>query len=258
MIFSDWQPIRDPLELSPDISHVVRVKLDLAHEQWSPLVELLSDEERVRAARFRFDDPRRQFVICRATLRQLLGTLCGVAPQAVSFQYGSRGKPELVTQEVNSSIPQIEFNDSHSGTIGLIAIAVGAPIGIDVEEISPDIKFQQLAERFFAPTEATELTRLRPEKQLDGFYRVWTCKEAYIKAKGDGLSLSLSSFRVAIDPDQPASLCHVDGQPDEPTHWTTASLKVGANHAAAAMVRRPECRIALWDWPIHRHNPATP
>ena len=224
------------------------MRLDLAYERWSPLIELLSDEERARAARFRFDEPRRQFVICRATLRKLLGTMCGVAPQVVSFQYGSRGKPELLFQGLTSSVPQIEFNLSHSGTIGLIAIAVGASIGIDVEECNPAVKFLQLAERFFAPLEATELMNLNPEKQLDGFYRGWTCKEAYIKAKGDGLSLSLASFRVAIDPDQPASLCHVDGHPDEPTNWTAESLKVRDDHAAAVMVRRPECRIALWDW----------
>ena len=226
------------------------MKLDLAHEQWSPLIELLSDEERARAARFRFDDPRRQFVICRAALRQILGMIYAVAPQALSFQYGSRGKPELLFRALKSSVPQIEFNVSHSGTIGLIAISVGVPIGVDVEEYDPAIKFLQLAERFFAPLEATELNGLPPEKQLDGFYRCWTCKEAYIKAKGDGLSLSLSSFCAAIDPDQPASLRHVDGQPDEPTQWTTESLAVGENHAAAVMVHRPDCRIALWDWPV--------
>ncbi len=251
MIFSTWQPIHHRLELSPDIAHVIRLNLNLAHEQWSPLIGLLSDEERARATRFRFDEPRRQFVICRATLRQLLGTLYGVVPEAVSFHYGSCGKPELLFQELTSSVPQIEFNVSHSGTIGLIAIATGASIGVDVEQMSPDVKFLQLAERFFAPTEATELKSLQPEKQLNGFYRGWTCKEAYIKAKGDGLSLSLSSFCVAIDPDQPASLCHVDDQPDEPTEWTTESLKVSENHAAAVMVRRRDCPIALWDWPVN-------
>ncbi len=226
------------------------MRLDLAHEQWSPLIELLSDEERARAARFRFDDPRRQFVICRATLRQILGTIYGVEAEALSFQYGSRGKPELMFQDLNSSVPQIEFNVSHSGVIGLVAISVASPIGIDVEEYNPAVKFLELAERFFAPLEATALKSLQPEKQIDGFYRCWTCKEAYIKAKGDGLSLSLASFRVSIDPDQPACLRHVDGQPDEPTQWTTESLNVGENHAAAVMVRQPDCRIALWDWPV--------
>ncbi len=250
MKFSTWQPLNNGLELSPEIAHVIRIRLDLAREQWSPLIELLSDEERARATRFRFDDPRRQFVICRATLKQILGTAYGVAPNALSFQYGSRGKPELSLQDLNSSVPQIEFNVSHSGTIGLIAISVGAPVGIDVEEFDPTVKFLQLAERFFAPLEASELKSLPPEKQLHGFYRCWTCKEAYIKAKGDGLSLSLSSFCVAIDPDQPASLCHVDGQPDEPIQWTTQSLNIGENQAAAVMVRRPDCRIALWDWPV--------
>ena len=226
------------------------MKLDLVHEQWSPLIKLLSDEERARANRFRFDDPRRQFVICRATLRQILGAIHGVAPQDLSFQYGSRGKPELLFRELNSLVPQIEFNVSHSGTIGLVAMSVGSSIGIDVEEYDPAVKFLQLAERFFAPLEATELKSLPPEKQIDGFYRCWTCKEAYIKALGDGLSHSLASFRVAIDPDQPASLRHVDGQPDEPIKWTTQSLNVGENHAAAVMVHRQECQIAQWDWPV--------
>jgi len=250
LILSDWQPIREPLDLSSGIAHVVRVRLDLLKEQWSPMLDLLSDEERARAARFRFDDPRRQFVICRVTLRRLLGTICGVAPQSVPFRYGGRGKPELLFPASNSSVPQMEFNVSHSGTIGLIAIAVGAPIGIDVEEYDPAVKFLQLAERFFAPLETIELMGLKPEKQRDGFYRGWTCKEAYIKARGDGLSLALASFRVAIDPDQPASLCDVNDQPDEPRFWTTESLHVSDNHAAAVMIRRPECRIALWDWPV--------
>ena len=250
MILSDWQPIRVPLEVTSDIVHVVRVRLDIEKEQWSPLTDLLDDDERARAARFRFDEPRRQFIICRSTLRQLLGSMCGLAPQSVSFQYGRRGKPELALQVFNKSLPQIEFNVSHSGNVGLVALSVGVPIGIDVEEFDPAVKFLELAERFFAPLEATELKRLKPAMQLDGFYRCWTCKEAYIKAKGDGLSHSLSSFRVVIDPDQPASLCHIDGQPDEPTNWTTVSLKVSDNHAAAVMVRRPDCRIALWDWPV--------
>ena len=257
MIISNWQPIRVPLELSPEIAPVVRVRLDLAHEQWLPLIELLNDEERTRAARFRFDEPRRQFVICRATLRRLLGTICHVAPQTISFRNGSHGKPELSFYEMKLSVPQIEFNGSHSGTMGLIAIAVGASIGIDVEEYDPSVKFLQLAERFFAPMEATDLKGLQPEKQLTGFYRGWTCKEAYIKAKGNGLSLSLSSFRVIIDPDRPASLRHIDGQPDEPCNWTTESLEVSNHHAAAVMIHRPECRIALWDWPVDGSNPGT-
>ena len=248
-MISNWQPIRGPLELSPEIAHVIRVRLDLAPEQSLPLIDLLNEEERARAARYRFDEPRRQFVICRATLRQLLGTICHVAPQTVSFRNGSHGKPELVFQSLNPSIPQIEFNVSHSGTIGLIALTVGASIGVDVEEVDPAVKFLQLAERFFAPGETTELKSLQPEKQLNGFYRGWTSKEAYIKAKGDGLSLSLASFRVVIDPDQPASLCHVDGHPNEPSNWTTQSLSVGNQHAATVMVRRPDCPIALWDWP---------
>ena len=212
------------------------------------LNELLTGDERMRADRFRFEEPRRRFVTCRATLRQVLGMCCGVAPVAVPLRYGPHGKPELSFSELDSKVPRMEFSVSHSGGLGLIAVTVGSSVGIDIEECNPAVKILKLAERFFAPAEASELNNLVPEKQLPGFYRGWTCKEAYIKAKGMGLSLSLSSFRVAIDPDRPASLCHVDDQPDEPFRWTIQSLDVAHNYAAAVMVAQPNCCFRCWDW----------
>ena len=244
-----WLPIRWPLEPVPDIVHSIRVKLDRPSQNWMPLEKHLTDDERIRAARFRFEDPRRRFIICRSTLRQLLGHCCGIEPQSVPLTYNNHGKPELALPTDDPQVPKVEFSVSHSGEFGLIALAVGSLVGIDVEEFDPSVKILKLAERFFAPQEAAELSDMPPEKQLAGFYRCWTSKEAYIKAKGGGLSINLSSFRVATDPDQPASLSHIDDHPDEPARWTTRALEVAPGYAATVMINRPNCEFACHDAP---------
>ena len=246
---SGWFPIQLPLEFSPDVVHVIRIALDIPYEEWNALSRFLSADEKERAARFRFDDPRRRFIVCRSTLRQLLGVSCDIVPNDVRFRYGTHGKPDLSFEEMNAATPPIEFSVSHSGEIGLIAITLNAIVGIDVEEWNSKVNIKGLAERFFSRAEAVELSSLPEHEQMAGFYRGWTCKEAYIKATGRGMSLPLDSFIVTIDPRKHASFCHLDNQPDEPARWTIQSLDVSPGYSGAVMVARPSCRVACWNWP---------
>lgn len=243
----EWRQFQWPLELSPEIIHIVRVRLDLPQEQILELMHGLSEEERIRAERFRFDEPRSRFVACRSTLREILGHCYGITPGAIVFGYGAHGKPEIVAN-TESPRPDVQFNISHSGVWGLIAVTIGAVVGVDIEEYDSRAELLRLSERFFAASEAAELTNLPATKQQAGFYRGWTSKEAYIKATGRGMSLPLSSFRVTIDPDRPASLISVMDQPNEPARWTVHSFDVAPNYAAAVMVAQPHCRVELWDW----------
>jgi 4'-phosphopantetheinyl transferase len=174
--------------------------------------------------------------------------MTGQAPEAIKFRYGEHGKPELVSTVARLPDSQVQFNVSHSRNLALIAVTSGVPLGIDIEECNEKIKILKLAERFFAPAEADVLKNLPVEKQLAGFFRGWTCKEAFIKATGKGLSQSLASFCVAIDPDEPAALRSVENQPDEPAMWTIAAIDVQPGYAAAVMARRPGCRIKCWNW----------
>lgn len=251
-----------PAELVPGTVQVIRLNLDLPRERWVPLGEVLTAAEQARAARFRFDAPRRQFIICRAALRQLLGSHLHLPPQEIEFEYGPQGKPEIGSihriatksgtpmQSISSSMEsKLEFNVSHSGEIGLIALTRGSAIGIDVEEYNSSVEILRLAERYFSPAEAKTLFKLPAHQQQAGFYRGWTCKEAYIKAKGSGLSLPLSSFSVEIDPDRPAALIHVDDLPDEPARWTIRTLEVDPHYGAAIMVERPDCQFVCREWP---------
>jgi 4'-phosphopantetheinyl transferase len=246
---TQWSAIRLPLELSPEIVHVIRLRLDLDPVCWNEMRQYLTDDELARADRFRFDGPRRQFIVCRATLRQLLGSCCGVAPGEVPLKYSNRGKPYLSFDGLNAQTPHIEFSVSHSGDLGLIAITLEVIVGIDVEECNPKVKTEGLAKRYFAPAEVEELSTLAETEQLAGFYRGWTCKEAYIKATGRGLSMPLDSFAVSIDPKKPASLLHVDDMPDEPNRWSIQALDVAEHYAGAVMVARPDCQFEYWNWP---------
>ena len=242
-----WKPIRLPLVLSKDVVQLVRVNLDLSPEQVEPLRSVLSDEEKIRADRFRFDEPRAKFVGCRATLRRLIASCCQIAPESVQFDYGPHGKPQL-SARTGSGFQQIQFSVSHSGQFGLIAITNDSLIGVDIEQINPAVKHLRLAERFFSTVESQTLARLPADQQLQAFYRGWTCKEAYIKATGEGFSFPLNQFVVEFDPAIPAQLMEVSGQQSLAGRWSTHSIDVGDEYAAALIVAHSDCQIDCWDW----------
>lgn len=247
-VYTTWTPLKLPLEIAPGVVHVIRLKLDLPEITCDRLSQFLTDDERARAARFRVDGPRQQFLICRSTLRRLLSSVLNVPSAEVPIQCGNHGKPSVPAAAVGHSNHGIEFNVSHSGQLGLIAITTGHPVGVDVEQFDTRVQILKLAERFFSPFEAESLANLAPHKQLAGFYRGWTCKEAYIKAIGNGLSQSLASFRVEIDPEKPARLTHIDDRPHEVNQWTTRELHVETGYAAAVMVARADCQIECHNW----------
>ena len=245
---SEWPAIQLPLLLSSHSAHIVRVRFDLPHERWSTLTDVLSDDERAKAARFRFDEPRRQFIMCRAILKILLANCCRVETNRIQLEYGAHGKPALSLAELPVGTPAMEFSVSHSGRFGLIAVSLKTPIGVDIEAWNPAVKHQRLAERFFAPTEVIELSKLPLESQLAGFYRCWTSKEAYLKATGRGLSLPLDSFCVSADPVRPAALVAVDDHPAASHDWTAQSLTVSHGYSATVMIAQSPCEFACWEW----------
>jgi 4'-phosphopantetheinyl transferase len=183
----------------------------------------LTEDELLRAAAFRVEDGRRNFVASRTALRTLLGQYLQQDPAALRFAAGPRGKPRL---DATSSL--LQFNVTHSGTVGLIAIANGADVGIDVEEIKPRAHLDGIAKRVF-----TERERDAIDGELS-FYRHWVAKEAFVKATGKGVA-SVRSFEVLLDAPGGARLVHVGGDPEEAARWTLAPLEAPAGYAAAVV-----------------------
>ncbi len=244
---NDWPPLTEPLNASREAVHIVRVALETDDSQLEPLKSLLSPDESARADRYKVSQPRRHFIVCRAVLRQLLGSCVDCGPTDVEFEYGPHGKPAL-----RQSTPPplgIQFSVSHSDDQALIAIAVDRLIGVDIERIDSSVRILKLARRFFSPREAAELVKLPENDQLAGFFQGWTSKEAYLKSTGFGLSFPLDKFSVSLNPCQPPQLLEVVNQPSELARWRLLPLNPIPDFAAAVMFEAQSAdQVTLQPW----------
>jgi 4'-phosphopantetheinyl transferase len=156
---------------------------------------VLCDEERARAAQFRFPADRRRFVTAHAALRRALAEQIGQRPEALCFTRSAFGKPSLANG------PRVHFSLSHSHALGLIAIGRRGPLGADVEVLRPVPDALELAERHFTPAEHAALAALPPAEREHAFLVCWTRKEACLKAIGLGLIVPPDRFEVGIEAD---------------------------------------------------------
>jgi 4'-phosphopantetheinyl transferase len=232
-------------EIEPGEVHVWRVNLALPETGIPWHRTFLSPSEVERADRYYFDRDRNRFTVARSVLRQLLGAYLHLAPRAVEFVYGPQGKPDVVSSQ-NSF--QLRFNLSHSGELAVVAVSLDLELGIDVEQIKPDFAGLEIAKRFFSPEECARLERLPPSTRVDAFFDCWTRKEAYIKARGGGLSIPLDSFEVAFAPGEKPALLQVKGSHDEPSQWRFHALYPGAGYKSALAVEGNDHQLRLWEW----------
>jgi 4'-phosphopantetheinyl transferase len=163
----------------------------------------------------------------------LLARALDADPCALDFVHGPRGKPAL------RRAGGTRFNVAHSGDLVLWALSQHDEVGVDVERIRPDLDWPPLAARFLGPHERAGLSALAPARRDEGFFACWTRKEAYLKATGLGLGIPLDSFSVSVDPDAPAALLQVDGDPGAPARWSLADVAVGPGYRACVAVPRP-------------------
>jgi 4'-phosphopantetheinyl transferase len=219
-----------PSELHPGVVHLWHRRLDASAAEVDAYCRLLSSEEQERALRFRVERPRKEFVLTRGTLRTLLAQYLGITPQEVHFRYAVRGKPAL---EGESGLC---FNVSHTDGLALMAFVMRRTIGIDVENLVRAVDAQRLAERFFSERERQALRPLRGDELQAAFFRCWTRKEAYIKAKGDGLSLALHEFDVSIAEQDRDALLATRPDPTEAARWTVCDVPMGTGYVAAVAV----------------------
>ncbi len=241
----DWPPATPSVELGLDEVHVWRVNLDAGQDQAENLREILASDERERADRFYFEKDRVSFTVARAAARSILGACLDVDPTSLVFRYGPQGKPYLDGAEANSGL---RFNLSHSGKLALVAVTRDREIGVDIEQVRPLKSADRLPERFFSPAEVKSLRALPETNQLNGFFTCWTRKEAYIKAKGGGLSVPLDQFVVTLAPEEPPALLEVQWDSEEPTRWTLMNLRPGNGYAAALIAEGPDWALKRWQW----------
>ena len=247
-----WHCVRGDYGLPPDEVHVWRANLNQPQDRMNLFGQILSHEERARALRYHFEADRNRCIIGRALSRLLLAHCLGESPQGLRFTHNRFGKPALATGHG----PQLEFNLSHSGDWILIALSRGRALGVDVERQKEDMATEAIAARFFSPIECSALSALPAALRGAAFFSCWTRKEAYIKARGDGLSLPLDAFDVAFVPGAKARLIATRHDPGEAQRWTLRELQIGRDYAAALAVEGADWRLKCWHWPAKGPMPA--
>ena len=153
----------------------------------------LDDAERSRFNRFRHAGRRREFALCRSALRSVLGARLGCPNAELSFRETQRGKPFAV---LRGAPAPVSFSVSHSGRHGLIAVAREGRLGVDVEERVPRRDLDALAEAVLSPDERAEVESAGGSRRYRLFYRLWTVKEALVKALGEGVHRDMGGLEV--------------------------------------------------------------
>ena len=245
IIPTGWNPPPKVFVLARHEVHVWRANLDLTPARLQSLYQILAPDEQARAGRFRFQKDRDNYTAARGLLRTILGRYLDMEPAQLSFGYGPYGKPGLLAGLGRSGL---NFNMAHSHRMAIYGLTYNRCIGVDLERIQTDFDCEQIAARFFTPQESATLRALPPALRHEAFFNGWTRKEAYIKARGEGLAFPLDQFEISLTPGEPARLFHVGGDVVEANRWSLQALKPDPAYAAALVVEGRDWQLKCWHW----------
>lgn len=240
-----WMECPDKIDLSRDEVHVWLSDVDVSDEKFAYLTSLLSRDELDRADRYVLSQHRKRYIVARGCLRKLLSGYTGVLPASIGFSYDAHGKPSLDGGTVGKTV---NFNLSHSNRLIIYAVAVGRELGVDIEYIRRDIQVERIARRFFTEYEQKIILELPESARREAFFYCWTCKEAYIKARGEGLSISPDSFEVSFGPREPAALLNVYFDQREVKRWSMNHFVAQPDYVAALAVEKDNFRLLFWQF----------
>lgn len=221
--------------------HIWRASLNASLTHIQSLQHTLSLDELTRANRFHFEHHRHHFIVARGTLRTLLSYYLHVPPSQLHFRYNAYGKPSLELPHTT-----LNFNISHSHELALFAFSQNRELGVDVEFMNRDIEYDALAQHTFSRNEASTVTGLSGDAKRQGFFNCWTRKEAYIKARGMGVSLDLTSFDVSLKAS--AALLESRENPREVARWRFEALNAAEDYAAAIAVEGHDWQLRTFQF----------
>jgi 4'-phosphopantetheinyl transferase len=227
---------KDGLQIQPltdsDI-HVWRFSIEPPQQELESLFLLLSPDEKTRAERFYFERDRNRFIAARGLLRTIIAGYVDMPPSQIEFVYGNFGKPALKSQPQGKAL---EFNLSHSQDLALYIFNRNRQVGIDVEHVRSMPDMDNFAEQFFSSREIELINSLSGEQKNDAFFKLWTGKEALLKANGGGLTIPLSYMEISLDADGSVTLRSIDGDRKQAARWRLESFMPAAGYRASLAV----------------------
>jgi len=221
------------VRLGSNSVHVWKSFLDVDEETVQHFFTLLSEQEKQKALRFHAARHRRKYIAAHGLLRVIVGGYAEADPKSLTFCTNQYGKPFLCADQ--KTIPLL-FNLSHSHNLCMIAVCSGLEVGIDVEYMNRDINVLELANRFFSKREIEKISSLPEGLRNYAFFRCWTRKEAYLKAKGKGLFIELHRFEVSVLPTEPAAVLSADESPEDVDRWHLFDLDPYPGYAGALSI----------------------
>jgi len=216
------------------------VRLNPDPAQVERLSRLLSSSERERAGRYRFARDQRRYVVRHGFLRWLLGRHLASAPEAVRFATGPHGKPRLAENQ------GMHFNLSHSDEMALIGLSRDSELGIDIENARHVDDEEAIVHRLFTHRESAAYFRAPVSDRPVVFFNCWTRKEAFVKARGAGLSLSLKLFDVSVLPGEAARIVTINGDPESARAWTLLHLAPAPGFIGALAIQQTSCKVSAF------------
>ena len=182
-------------------------------------------------------------------LRLALSEYGPVRPEEWQFLTGEWGKPEIAGPSLD---PPLYFNLSHTDGFAVCVAGRVRQLGVDVENLNRKASCEELAKRFFAPAEYEHLRSVPPSLQRETFFRIWTLKEAYIKAEGKGLSIPLDSFHFQFSPQDPAEVTLKSNAELTPPLWSFFEFQPGSQYRISMAVKNTGPRAIQ----VQRHQAA--
>lgn len=202
---------------------------------------MLTAAERQKELRFRFPGDQRCYVVTRALLRTVLSRYAPLDPSQWLFALNAYGKPEIANPEIlepDRASPRISFNLSHTDGLIVLAVSAGTALGIDTENIRTREAPLGIADGFFASDEVAALRQVPVSEQPERFFSYWTLKEAYIKARGMGLSIALDKFSFHFAADHGVSISFRPPLNDDPSKWRFRQFSASPVHLTALCTER--------------------
>ena len=239
-------PPAHPVLAATDV-HVWAAHLDLCPAALRRLAAILDEAESARATHFRSHTHQNRFIAARGVLRSILGDYLECAPDELQFEYGANGKPALIGRFVERDL---SFNVAHSEDLALIAVTHIGPIGVDVEEVRPMADADQLVARFFSPRENARFHTLTADQKAVAFFNLWTRKEAWLKATGEGIAHSLNRVEVTFLPGEPARLLSLPESLESKKGWALRELLPAPGFVGAVAVADLQFPICNYQFSI--------
>ena len=207
-----------------------------AQDSLSFLEPCLDSRDRDRVARFRFAEDRARFVLGRALVRKIIGHYLELQAETIELAYTERGRPFFPLDE------KIQFSISHTHDLVTVALTDGARIGIDLEYQKDHLDLPSLAERIFSSADLQTFQVLSGDEKVAAFFRAWTRKEAYLKARGEGIAEKLQEISVSFGTEE--NILIKDGRDEyNRENWRLLALPLPTGYAGTVACDDPSKRL---------------